>query len=141
MMINFPGPGIYRGMEEENGMPKVGSSAKLLGVRVPPNPKPDVQPNANGLIPTLTQKNPQGMSCAPRIEDLPRHRRPVHWDGKQKSPTFQVWKIAEEDPDPDLAIVQDSPSHITIGPSGDMTADELQAALAATQSKWVLMEP
>ena len=31
-------------------MPKLGDSPKLLGVRVPPNPNPDIQPDAGGDV-------------------------------------------------------------------------------------------
>lgn len=116
-------------------MPKIGDSPKSLGVRVPPDPNPDIVPDANGVRPT-TPANPGGMSCATLVQALPRHRRPSEWNGTQTGTTFKVWEIDESDLGPDLAVIRDSPTHITIGPARTMTLDQFRAALAATQPKW-----
>ena len=137
----FPGPGIYRGMLEENGLPKVGNSPKELGVRVPPDPNPDIQPDAAGNVHPPTLLSSRGMSCAPRVQDLPFHRRPAHWSGTQSQMDFQVWQIAEGDLGSDLMAFRDSARHITIGPARTLTLDQFRAALAGTQSKWTLVIP
>jgi hypothetical protein len=139
--VLFPVPGIYRGMLEENGMPKLGDSPKLLGVRVPPNPNPDIQPDASGNVHPPTRLGSRGLSCAPRVQDLPGHRRPVAWLGTQTQAVFKVWTIAEDDLGPDLVAFRDSAHHITIGPARTMSLDQFRAALAATQSKWMLVIP
>ncbi len=137
----FPGPGIYRGMLVENGVPKLGDSPKLLGVRVPPNPNPDIRPDANGNVDPPTRLCSRGLSCAARVQDLPAHRRPVLWGGMQRQATFNVWQIAEDDLGLDLMAFRDSAHHITIGTARTMTLDQFRAALAATQSKWKLVIP
>jgi hypothetical protein len=139
--VQFPGPGIYRGMRVENGMPKLGDSPKLLGVRVPPNSNIDIEPDASGNVHPPTSLGSRGMSCAPRVQDLPAHRRPVQWLGTQTQATFQVWKIAEVELGPDLTAFRDSAHHITIGPARTMTLDEFRVALAATQSRWMVVIP
>jgi hypothetical protein len=139
--MHFPGAGIYRGMQEESGKPKIGDSPKQLGVRIPPHPNPDIVPDAAGNVHPPTIANPRGMSCAATIQDLPRHRRPVTWQGTEKQKGFKVWRIAEADLGPDLIAYHDSAKHITIGPARIMTLNQFQAALAVTQSKWVLVIP
>ena len=109
----FPGPGIFRGMQEENGMPLLGDSPKRLGVRVPPNPNPDIRPDASGDVHPPTSLDARGLFCAPRVQDLPAHRRPVALLGTQTQATFKVWKIAEEHLGPDLVAFRDSSHHIT----------------------------
>jgi hypothetical protein len=128
-------------MLEEKGLPKIGNTAKTLGVRVPPHPAPDIVPDANGLVHPPTPALSRGMSCAPTIQDLPSHRRPLEWSGTQKHAMFKVWKIDDGELGPDLIAFRDSPGHITIGPVRTMTLDEFRAALAATQSKWTLVTP
>jgi len=140
-VIVFPGPGIYRGMQEEKGLPKIGDSPKKLGVRLPPNPKADIQPDANGFVYPPSATSSGGMSCAPRIQKLPAHRRPVAWNGTVMAVSFKVWGIDEDDLGPDLLAFRDSPNHITIGPARKMPIQQFQAALEATQSKWKEVVP
>lgn len=128
-------------MLEENGIPKLGGSPKKLGIRLPPNPKPDIQPDVNGYVHPPTTANPEGMSCAPKIQDLPAHRRPVPWNGTELTASFKVWEIEESDLGPDLIAFRGSRNHITIGPARKMTVQEFQAALAATRSKWKEVVP
>ena len=122
-------------------MPKVEDSPKCLGVRVPPDPNPDMVPDVHGNVHTPTLATPTGMSCALLIQDLPRHRRPAEWSGTKHQATFKVWRIDKDDLGPDLVALRDSPGHITIGPARTMTLDQFRAALAMTQSKWVLVTP
>jgi hypothetical protein len=128
-------------MYEVSGMPKLGDNPKCLGVRVPPNPRPDIQPDANGDVCPPTSSSPSGMSCAPLIQDLLPHRRPLVWGGTQHQIAFRVWGIAEKDLGPDLVAFRDSSTHIAIGPARTMTLDQFRGALAATQSKWALVIP
>jgi hypothetical protein len=54
-------PTVYRSMKRaEDGLPIVGSNSKELGVRVPPNPSPDVDLDSNMQV----IMNGKGMSVA-----------------------------------------------------------------------------
>jgi hypothetical protein len=139
--VVFPGPGIYRGMQEENGLPRLGDSPNCLGVRVPPALRPDIVPDSAGYVHPPSSASYRGMSCAVRIQDLPAHRRPVHWNGTRSQADFKVWVIDEDDLGSDLIAFRDSPTHITIAPARTMTLAVYRTALAVTQSRWVQVIP
>jgi hypothetical protein len=122
-------------MTEHNRKPKIGNSARLLGVRIPPDPKPDITPDAKGNVHPPTTKVSQGMSTAPSPDLLPPFRKPAAFGGTVTSANFKLWLIEASDLGPDLEILQDSSTHIAVGPARTMTLAEFQPALAATQSK------
>ncbi len=59
-------------------MPRIGDSPKCLGVRLPPNPNPDILVDANGEVHPATNSGLGGMSCAPSF-------RIFHVTGVQRS--------------------------------------------------------
>lgn len=63
-------PLIYRVMTRDGDKPKVGPTARTLGVRVPPNPNFDIQVNADGTV----EPGHGGMSVSPNIQSLPKER-------------------------------------------------------------------
>src|SRR6266446_5522215 len=63
-------PRIYRSMLADGGKPKVGCSAVMLGVRVPPNKDADLPVESDGTV----RPNTGGMSVAPAWRYLPRWR-------------------------------------------------------------------
>lgn len=137
----------YRGMAEENGKPKVGYSARLLGVRpgidieVEQMPRdwldeqgylrPAAERNSSGEPVAVAIRNTKGMSTSLSIESLPAFRRPAAFGGTGKD---TLWQIEDSKITGDLEAVQDSPTHVSILPRTTMLLDKYIAALANTQS-------
>jgi hypothetical protein len=127
---------IFRAMEEENGLPKLGISATTLGVR----PGKDIAADANGMVdrPKYIRGDANGLSCAPSADDVPPFAKPVAAGGRNKK--TKIWRISADDLGPDLSVKEDSrasgPRHVSVGPARMMTFDEYQAAVQATRSKW-----
>jgi hypothetical protein len=68
--------GIYRAMiEDTDGMPVLGLAAVKLSIRR----GVDIIPNQQGRLhrPLFRPGEPNGLSCAPTIPDLPRFALPV----------------------------------------------------------------
>ncbi|BAZ16232.1 hypothetical protein NIES4071_81070 [Calothrix sp. NIES-4071] len=92
----------YRGMVEENGKPKVGRNARLLGVRpgidIEVEKMPSCWFNEDGyLLPENERKSTgklvdaairgiKGMSTSLSIESLPEFRRPIKFGGTVQLP-------------------------------------------------------
>jgi hypothetical protein len=125
-------------MTESGCLPVVGDSKKKLGVVVAPATSPDVTPDENGNVHPPTAAESHGMSTAVSIQALPAFRRPTEWGGTETSASFKVWAIDTDNLGSDLVALQDSSTHVTIGPARVMSLAEYRAALAATQSKWIL---
>jgi hypothetical protein len=129
--------GIYRAMIEANGKPKLRASAEALGIRR----DKDIVPDSSGLVhrPNFQPGEPNGLSCAPTIQDLPRFVRPFSWGGRNKRTV--VWRITEADLGPGLFVQEDSdPSraerHVSIGPAQTMVFDDYVKLIEATRAKW-----
>lgn len=140
----------YRGMAEENGKPKVGRSARLLGVRpgididIEQMPgdwldeqgylRPEAERNpSSGELVAVAIRNTKGMSVSLSIESLPAFRRPATFGGTGKDP---LWQIDDSKITGDLEAVQDSPTHVSILPRATMLLEKYEAALAKTQNDW-----
>lgn len=140
----------YRGMAEANGKPKVGRSARLLGVRpgididVEHMPRdwldeqgylrPESERNLLSDQPVAVAiRNTKGMSVSLSIESLPAFRRPVAFGGTGKDP---LWQIDDSKISGDLEAVQDSPTHISILPRATMLLEKYETALANTRNDW-----
>ncbi|MEE3717558.1 hypothetical protein V2H45_12410 [Tumidithrix elongata RA019] len=139
----------YRGMAEQNGKPKIGRSARLLGVR--PNIDINIeqmpigyldeqgylllesQRVLRGLLVTVAIRDNKGMSVSLSIEGLPAFRKPNQFGGTGKDP---LWQIDDSNIIGDLQAVQDSPTHVSILPRVTMMLQRYEAALASTQIKW-----
>lgn len=114
----------YRGMVEENGKPKIGRNARLLGVR--PGKDIDVEQMPRGwfdedgyLLPENVRKltdevvyaairNKKGMSTSLSIKSLPEFRKPMKFGGTGKD---ALWQIEDGKIIGALEAVQDSPNH------------------------------
>ena len=136
-------------MAEQNGKPKIGRSARLLGVR--PSIDINIEQIPIGylneqryLLPESQRKlygNPiavairdtKGMSVSLSIEGLPAFRKPASFGGTGKDP---LWQIDDSHITGDLQAVQDSPTHVSIMPRVTMTLEKYEAALANTQKYW-----
>jgi hypothetical protein len=119
--------------EDPDGLPAVGPSPKMLGVRPGTDPNPDV-PTVGPSDPVVPGQG--GMSVAPgNPMFLLRHRRPSSLGGTARHP---VWVIETEDLGPDLQFRQDRASHGLIEPRRMMTLREYEEALAKTRARWKL---
>ncbi|NET88779.1 MAG: hypothetical protein F6K45_11910 [Kamptonema sp. SIO1D9] len=139
----------YRGMADQNGKPKIGRSARLLGVR--PGIDIDIEEMPTGylneqgyLLPeskrefqgelvTVAVRNTKGMSVSLSIEGLPAFRRPAKFGGTGKDP---LWQIDDQNIIRDLQAVQDSLTHVSILPRVTMSLERYEIALANTQNQW-----
>ncbi|MGC1309838.1 MAG: hypothetical protein WA885_21645 [Phormidesmis sp.] len=139
----------YRGMAEQNGKPKIGRSARLLGVRF--NVDIDIEQMPAGCVDergylrpeakrecteetiTVAIKNAKGMSVSLSIEGLPAFRKPAKFGGTGRDP---LWQIDNSKITGELEAVQDSPTHVSILPSATMLLEKYEAALANTQNDW-----
>jgi hypothetical protein len=139
----------YRGMAEENGKPKVGRSARLLGVRpgididIEQMPRdyldrhgylrPKAERNSTGNLVDVAIRNTKGMSTSASISGLPAFRRPATFGGASRDP---LWQIEDSKITRDLETVQDGTAHISVMPRTTMLLEKYEAALANTQDDW-----
>ncbi len=120
----------YRGMGEQNGKPRLGQSARLLGVRptidinIEQMPigcldeegylLPETQRKLQGDIVNVAVRDTKGMSVSLSIEGLPAFRKPRKFGGMGKDP---LWQIDDNMITGDLQAVQDSRTHVSIMPN------------------------
>ena len=139
----------YRGMVAQDGKPKIGRSARLLGVRpaidinIEQMPigfldeqgylLPESQRNFHGDCVSVAIRDIKGMSVSLSIEGLPAFRKPTEFGGNGKDP---LWKIDDSIITGDLQAVQDSRTHVSIMPRVTMSLEKYEAALASTQKYW-----
>ena len=139
----------YRGMAEQNGKPKIGRSARLLGVR--PGIDIDIEQMPTGYLNeqgylladservfrgelvVVAVRNTKGMSVSLSIESLPAFRKPSKFGGSGKDP---LWQIDDRNIMGDLQAIQDSPTHVSILPRVTMSLERYEVALANTQNDW-----
>jgi hypothetical protein len=139
----------YRGMAEDNGKPKIGRSARLLGVR--PGVDIDITQVPAGYLDeqgyflseagheslgepvAVAIRNTKGMSVSLTIDGLPAFRKPTKFGGNGKD---SLWQIDDSKISGDLEAVQDSPTHVSILPRATMLLEKYEAALANTQNDW-----
>ena len=139
----------YRSMAEQNGKPKIGRNARLLGVR--PGIDIDIEQMPTGYLNeqgylladservfrgelvAVAIRNTKGMSVSLSIESLPAFRRPAKFGETGKDP---LWQIDDRNIMGDLQTVQDSPTHVSILPRATMSLESYEAALANTQNDW-----
>lgn len=136
-------PRVFRSMKSDasGGAPLVEPSARGLGVR-----PCDLAPCAQGLA----HPNKGGMSVAPRLTDLPRHRVPERLghlvEGASGSDSDRVWVLGEG-PFSTGALLQGlclnvtTPRHGHVEPDAQRAFAEYEAHLAATATLWAVGEP
>ena len=143
----------FRGMAARNGKPRIGRSARLLGIR--PGIDIDIEQmpigylneqgyllveserEEQGELVTVAVRNTKGMSVSLSIEGLPAFRKPAKFGGTGKDP---LWQIDDSKIIGDLQAVQDSPTHVSILPSATMSLERYEAALANTQNDWEIVD-
>jgi hypothetical protein len=139
----------YRCMAEQNGKPKVGRSARLLGVRpsidinVEQIPAgyldkqgyllADSEREIRGEFVTVAIRDHKGMSVSLSIDGLPDFRKPTKFGGTGKD---TLWQIDDSYITEDLEAIQDSATHVSILPRTTMSLAKYEAALANTQNYW-----
>jgi hypothetical protein len=139
----------YRGMAEQNGKPKIGRSARLLGVRPGIDINIEQMPvgyldeqgyllaeserKFQGELVTVAIRDTKGMSVSLSIEALPAFRKPAKFGGTGKDP---LWQIDDSNITGDLQAIQDSPTHVSILPRVTMLLEKYELALANTQNHW-----
>jgi hypothetical protein len=139
-------PRIFRSMKKDaDGHPLVGRSAAALGVRVPPDKKPDIVPDASGVVHPGTG----GMSVAPSLADLPYFMVPVRLQNLVPNAFGRndrfVWRWGDgpftaAPMADDLQLVPNSPTHAVVEPNRAMLLPQFEAALAATRADWIVDE-
>ncbi|MFN0054451.1 MAG: hypothetical protein ACKV0T_19925 [Planctomycetales bacterium] len=138
-------PHIFRAMLCDGDKPTVESTARGLGVRLPPDAKPDLLPDSKGLV----LPNTGGMSVAPRWQDLPFYRIPrrlKHFVREASGANgLACWRFATipfvNGPVAlQLTLRIDGPRHGLIEPATPMQAGDFQTALGATQLLWFIDE-
>jgi hypothetical protein len=139
----------YRGMAVQNGKPKIGRSARLLGVRPGIDINVEQMPvcylneqgyllaeserEFRGELITVAIRDTKGMSVSLSIEGLPAFRQPAKFGGTGKDP---LWQIDDSMITGDLQAIQDSPTHVSILPKVTMSLERYELALANTQNHW-----
>ncbi len=143
----------FRAMVGADGLPKIGRSGRLLGIRpgididtieVPDswvNPSgylriESERSDSNNLV-TVAVRNTKGMSTSISIESLPSHRKPIAWGGTGRD---LIWQIDSSYIDLDLEAIRDSPTHVSIMPRVTMLLAKYELALANTQKYWQRVE-
>jgi hypothetical protein len=136
-------------MAEENGKPKVGRSARLLGVRpcidvdVVKMPRDCLDDQgylrsesarqSTGDLVNVAMRSTKGMSTALTIESLPAFLKPAAFGGVGRDP---LWQIEDSQIGGDLEAVQDSATHVSIMPRVSMLLEKYETALTNTQNDW-----
>ena len=146
-------PQVWRGMLMENERPRVGRGGNLLGVRVPPDGRPDIAPDQGGFV----EPNQGGMSVSPSPERLPPHRIPRRLsqrypdrfpDARGPEGLF-CWSLGEGSPFEagsigDRLVLRPDPNapnrHGFVEPSERMTLQNYETALGETRDHWVRWE-
>jgi hypothetical protein len=139
----------FRSMVEQNGKPKRGRSARLLGIRpgvdidvvIMPQGwldkqgqlRPESNRSSTGATIEVVLRNTKGMSSSLSIQGLPPFRKPAKWGGTSAD---VLWQIEDTYITGDLEAVQDSDTHVSIMPRITMGLERYEAAIAATQEYW-----
>ena len=137
-------------MVEESGKPRLGRSARLLGVRVGididiaemPGDwlnsqgylRLEAERESIGSLVTVALRSTKGMSTSLSIESLPAFRRPMAFGGTGRDP---IWQIEGSKIIGALEAVQDSDTHVSIMPRVTMLLEMYENALANTQNDWI----
>jgi hypothetical protein len=140
-------PRIYRTMVFETDgtgrrWPQVGVGKNMLGARLPPDNRADVQPDAEGNV----ARGGEGLFVAPNLKALPpflvpkrlRDRRP----GAVGSNDLRLFRLGEAPFEPsniaeELELQPTSTTHGVVRPRARMQVHHYQARLAATKPRWI----
>lgn len=138
-------PKIYRAMLDDGGKPKVGSGAKMLGVRVAPDPHADIDVDSQGNVHPQTG----GMSVAPDWRKLPyflvpKRLKAIRPDARGSN-ELVCWSMGagpfvQGAVNSNLVLRPDqnsSPKHGLVEPAQIMSIAEFQDYLTQTVGEWI----
>ena len=134
-------PRVFRAMSREGDAPRVGNTARSLGVR----PGSDIATDDSGDV----SPKSGGMSVAPSWRELPPHRIPRRLShlvpGACGNNIDFCWRLGEgafEDSPvtPLLSLRLDRPDHGLVEPTCVMPILSFQDALAETRKEWIVDE-
>ncbi|MEZ6130209.1 MAG: hypothetical protein R3C59_16105 [Planctomycetaceae bacterium] len=131
----------------EDNLPKCGNQSKELGVRVAPNPHPDVDVTPDGIV----ELNERGMSVGRHWSALPGHLIPKRltpiFPGATGANSISCFRLGDgefaEGPVSDklrLRMKTESASLGLVVPVEEVSIEEFQTALCNTRSDWVIDE-
>jgi hypothetical protein len=117
---------------DTDDLPTIGRSRRRLAACVPPDPQPDIVPDAAPYV----HPTSGGMSVAPdSVWNLPHHRRPRYLGkGSSGPPGDRVYFVREATLPAPLSIRHDKPLHALIEPASTMPLSHYEAAL--TWNPW-----
>ena len=127
---------VFRAMVEDNGLPKLGTTATTLGIRK----GKDIVVDNNDFVhrPAFLPGEANGLSCAPDPSELPPFVRPISFGGANKK--TKVWAIHVDDLGTEIVAQDDAAGgglrHVSIGPAQSMPFHEFERAIQATRSNW-----
>lgn len=138
-------PRIYRTMKRaDDGYPVVEATARGLGVRVPPDQRPDIDVDSAGNV----VLNGRGMSVAEHWRHIYPGMIPARLDdghnGARGSDELHCWRMGEGQfaagslaDKLQLIIKEHDRKAGLVIPAGEMSVHDYQAALAATREQWI----
>lgn len=139
-------PRFYRAMTVDgDGRPKIGPTARTLGVRVGEGEYDDVAADENQDV----HPGAGGMSVAPSWRDLETHRIPKRLQSIMPDATGSnrdaCWRMGDGEFEnasvtDNLALICDSLTHGELQPIRSMNVDAFQQALADTRDEWEIDE-
>lgn len=139
-------PKMFRTMQPDGQVPKVGRSRRCLGVVPGLPPAGDIEPDAAGGVHPATG----GMSVAPAWADLPVWRVPKRLASKIRgaagSNGDRIWRLGSDlftdaPVSLGLRLRVDKPTHGNVEPDAACALTYFETALQATQASWVPDEP
>jgi len=125
--VNDP---IFRAMKSDDaGLPRVGRSARELGVRVGGDVA-DIPVRADGTVVPRSG----GMSVAlDAAANLPKHRRPKALGGEGRDPVFTTPSARL---DPSLLVRAAPYPHALVEPAQPCGLADFEAAIAGSRTSW-----
>lgn len=137
-------PLMFRSMLRDGDGPLVGPRGDALGVRVPPDPHPDVHPDGEGKV----RPGQGGMSVGRDWRELPPSLIPkslrAHVPDARGSNKRFCWHMGSGgfeavDVANGLKLRHDHGNHGLVEPSDPMHVDDFQRRIAATHAEWALI--
>jgi hypothetical protein len=135
---------VFRAMRHERNRPLIGRDDNMLGVRVPPHPRADVE-----LDGSQVRLNGKGMSVCKDWRRLPallipKRLRTLH-PPAAGSDDLSIFRYTDREFDDGaigsgLSLEWGKKSHGTIVQAAPQSIEEFQNALAGTQQEWVPAE-
>jgi len=129
-----------------DGLPKVGTAAKCLGVRIPPNPNADVGLDGAGNV--LLDR--RGLSVSQDWRQLPGHLIPEHLDDGFNGASGRGMSVFVHGSGPfdegavaaglELLYKAGSTTAGVVAPDAAVLLAQYQQALDATREDWVIDE-